>query len=291
MLDNIFQNIINKYINKKNKKIYYLFFSVFKFLTKSNFILQFKDYKFYASFNKKSLSRWMLKNLKVWDSENIEKAIYFIEKYNGSFIDCGCNFGAYSIPIAKKFKNLNIYAFDASKKAIYNLKQNINLNNIKNINYFNIGVGDKNTEMYFNEDVNNLKNDGSFRFIKKKNKNKNKIKIYKLDDFFKNKNIFLNRNIIIKIDLEGFDFLALKGLTNTLKKSKVIIFIEISKMLLDNSKNFSTEFYLFIKNNGLNIYDLNLKNKKIDKIIKSLNSIDAKKETVGDYIISNHKLL
>ena len=289
MLDNIFQNIINNYINKKNKKIYYLFFSIFKFLTKSKFILQFKDYKFYASFNKKSLSRWMLKNLKVWDSENIEKVIYFMEKYKGSFIDCGCNFGAYSIPIAKKFKNQNIYAFDASRKAIYNLKQNINLNKIKNINYFNIGVGDKNIKMYFNEDVNTLKNDGSFRFIK--NKSKKKIKVYKLDDFFKNEKIFLNKNIIIKIDLEGFDFLALKGLTNTIKKSKVIIFIEISKMLLDNTKNFSNEFYLFIKNNALNIYDLNLKNQKVDEIIKSLNSIDVKKETVGDYIISNHKLL
>ena len=289
MLDNIFQNIINKYINKKNKKNYYLFFSIFKFLTKSNFILKFKDYNFYASFNKKSLSRWMLKNLQVWDGKNIEKAIYFIEKYNSSFIDCGCNFGAYSIPIAKKFKNKNIYAFDASRKAIYNLEQNINLNRIKNINYFNIGVGDKNTELYFNEDVNSLKNDGSFRFTK--NKNKNKIKTYRLDDFFKNEKIFLNKNIVIKIDLEGFDFLALKGLTNTLKKSKVIIFIEISKMLLDNSKNFYNEFYLFIKNNALNIYDLNLKNKKVDEIIKSLNSTDAKKETVGDYIISNHKLL
>ena len=291
MLDNIFQNIINKYINKKNKKNYYLFFSIFKFLTKSNFILKFKDYNFYASFNKKSLSRWMLKNLQVWDGKNIEKAIYFIEKYNSSFIDCGCNFGAYSIPIAKKFKNKNIYAFDASRKAIYNLEQNINLNRIKNINYFNIGVGDKNTELYFNEDVNSLKNDGSFRFTKNKNKNKNKIKTYRLDDFFKNEKIFLNKNIVIKIDLEGFDFLALKGLTNTLKKSKVIIFIEISKMLLDNSKNFYNEFYLFIKNNALNIYDLNLKNKKVDEIIKSLNSTDAKKETIGDYIISNHKLL
>ena len=289
MLDDIFQNIINKYINKKNKKNYYLFFSIFKFLTKSNFILKFKDYKFYASFNKKSLSRWMLKNLQVWDGKNIEKAIYFIEKYNCSFVDCGCNFGAYSIPIAKKFKNKNIYAFDASRKAIYNLEQNINLNRIKNINYFNIGVGDKNTELYFNEDVNSLKNDGSFRFTK--NKNKNKIKTYRLDDFFKNEKIFLNKNIVIKIDLEGFDFLALKGLTNTLKKSKVIIFIEISKMLLDNSKNFYNEFYLFIKNNALNIYDLNLKNKKVDEIIKSLNSTDAKKETIGDYIISNHKLL
>ena len=58
----------------------------------------------------------MLKNLRPWDKENVEKVIYFLKKYNGSFIDCGCNFGAYSIPIAKEFKHQNVYAFDASKK-------------------------------------------------------------------------------------------------------------------------------------------------------------------------------
>ncbi len=289
MLDDIFQNIINKYLSRKNKKIYYLYFSIFKFLTKSKFILNFKDYKFYASFSRKSLSRWMLKNLKPWDNENVERVIYFIKKYNGSFVDCGCNFGAYSIPIAKKFEDQNIYAFDASKKAIYNLEQNIELNKIKNVNYFNIGIGDKNTEVYFNENIDNLKNDGSFRFTQ--NKDNEKINIYKLDDIFKNEKISLKENIIIKLDLEGFDFLALKGLSETIKKSKVIIFIEISKMLLENSENFSNEFDLFIKNNRLNIYDLNLKRKDVDEIIMSLNASDKNKETIGDYIISNHKLL
>ena len=289
MLDDIFQNIINKYLSKKDRKIYYLYFSIFKFLTKSKFILNFENYKFYASFDKKSLSRWMLKNLKPWDNENVEKIIYFIKKYNGSFVDCGCNFGAYSIPIAKKFKDQNIYAFDASKKAIDNLKQNIDLNKIKNINYFNIGIGDKNIEAYFDEDIDNLKNDGSFRFTQ--NSNNEKIKIYKLDDIFKNEKISLKENIIIKLDLEGFDFLALKGLSETIQKSKVIIFIEISKMLLENSENFSNEFSLFIKNNSLNIYDLSLKNKNVNEIIMSLNASDKNRETIGDYIISNHKLL
>ena len=289
MLDDIFQNIINKYLSKKNRKIYYLYFSIFKFLTKSKFILNFENYKFYASFDKKSLSRWMLKNLKPWDNENVEKVIYFIRKYNGSFVDCGCNFGAYSIPIAKEFEDQNIYAFDASKKAIHNLKQNIDLNKIKNINYFNIGIGDKNTKMYFNEEVNNLKNDGSFRFTH--NNNNEKINIYKLDDVFKNEKISLKENIILKLDLEGFDFLALKGLSETIQKSKVIIFIEISKMLLENSEDFSNEFDLFIKNNRLNIYDLNLKSKNVNEIIISLNASDKNKETIGNYIISNHKLL
>jgi FkbM family methyltransferase len=289
MFDSIFQSIINKYINEKNKKIYYLYFSVFKFLTESKFILNFKKYKFYGSFNSKSLSRWMLKNLVEWDKTSVKKIIFFMKKYNGSFVDCGCNFGAYSIPIAKKFKNQNIYAFDASKKAINNLRQNIALNKIKNINYFNIGIGDKKTEMYFNEEISDLRNDGSYRFTK--GKQKEKIKISKLDDIFKSKKIKLKKNIIIKIDLEGFDFLALKGLRSTLKKSKILIFIEISKMLLDNSSNFFEEFALFVKKNKLNIYDLNLKNKNVDEVIKLLKSINSRNETIGDYIISNHKLL
>ena len=62
-------------------------------------------------------------------------------------------------------------------------------------------------------------------------------------------------------------------------------------MLLENSENFSNEFDLFIKNNRLNIYDLNLKSKDVNEIIISLNASDKNKETIGDYIISNHKLL
>ena len=79
MLDDIFQNIINKYLSKKNRKIYNLYFSIFKFITKSKFILNFKKYKFYSSFNNKSLSRWMLKNLVEWDKENVKKIIFFIK--------------------------------------------------------------------------------------------------------------------------------------------------------------------------------------------------------------------
>ena len=62
-------------------------------------------------------------------------------------------------------------------------------------------------------------------------------------------------------------------------------------MLLENSENFAEEFELFIKNNKLNIYDLNLKNKNVEEIINSINAIDINNETIGDFIISNHKLL
>ena len=143
MLSFLFQKIVNNYSSKKNKKNYYILFSLFKFFIKEKIIVSFKKYKFYTSTNKKDLSRWILKNLKQWDDKNIRIIIKLIKKYKASFIDCGCNFGAYTIPVAKSFKNQKIYAFDASEKAINKLKENINLNNIDNIRYFNYGIGEK----------------------------------------------------------------------------------------------------------------------------------------------------
>ena len=76
----------------------------------------------------------------------------------------------------------------------------------------------------------------------------------------------------------------------TIRKSKVIIFIEISKMLLKNTKNFKYKFNSFLKKNNLKIYDLDLNIKKFSEINKNLNFINIKSETIGDFIISNQKL-
>ena len=50
---------------------------------------------------------------KITTFTGIKHIVEYFSKLLG--IDCGCNFGAYSIPIAKKFKKQKIYAFDASK--------------------------------------------------------------------------------------------------------------------------------------------------------------------------------
>lgn len=180
-----FQKIVNKFQAKKNKKNYYLLFSIFKFFVKKKIIVSFKNYKFFTSTKKKDLSRWILKNLKQWDAKNIQIIKKFIKKYNASFIDCGSNFGAYTIPIAKEFKNKKIYAFDASENAIYQLKENIDLNNIRNIKYFNFGIGKKNEKKFFNQNLKDFSNSGSYRFSNKK-KGK-KIKIFSLDSLIKKK--------------------------------------------------------------------------------------------------------
>ena len=285
MLDNIFQSIINYYIKKKNKKNYYIFFSFFKFFTKSKFIIPFKNYKFYTTLNKKDLSRWMIKNLSQWDEKNIQIILKLIKKYNSTFIDCGSNFGAYSIPIARKFKKNIIYSIDASDLAINNLKENISLNRIRNIKYFNLGIGEKNEIKFFDDDIKKYSNSGSYRFVN--NKTKKKIKLFKLDYLFEKKLIKLRKNVIIKMDLEGYDFLALKGMKKILKGFNATIFFEFSKLLIKNSKQFNKEFINFIKLNKLNLYDLDFKKKNVEELINLLNKIEDNKETIGDFIITN----
>ena len=285
MLKALFQHKINIYIHKKKRFFYFFYYSFLKNLIKSDLILPFKGYKFYASTEKKSSSRWMIRNLVQWDKKNVEIIIKLIKKYNSTFIDCGCNFGAYSIPIASKFKNNIIYSIDASDQAIKSLKKNINLNKIKNIKYFNLGISDKNETKYFDDNIKNYSNSGSYRFVQ--NKTNKKIKLFKLDYLFEKKLIRLKRSVIIKIDLEGYDFLALRGMVKILKKFEVIIFFEFSRLLIKNSKNFDKEFFYFIKKNKLNLYNLNFKKKNVSELLNILSKTTKNRETIGDFIITN----
>ena len=230
----------------------------------------------------------MIRNLSQWDKKNLNIIIKLIKKYNSSFIDCGCNFGAYSIPIARKFKEKTIYSIDASDKAIFKLKENIKLNQIKNIKYFNFGIGSKNNVNYFDDNLEKFKNSGSFRFTKKKTKKK--IKIFKLDFLYKEKKLKLNKHIVIKIDLEGYDFFALKGIKEIFKKSNVIIFFEFSKLLFKNHKNFNYEFERFLNRYKLNLYNLDFEKIKIKELKYLLSKSKKNSETIGDYIITNLKL-
>jgi len=287
-LNKIFQKIIDFYIKKNNRLLYFIFYSFFKNFKNIKVILSFSNYKFYASTQKKDLSKWMIRNLSQWDKKNLNIIIKLIKKYNSSFIDCGCNFGAYSIPIARKFKEKTIYSIDASDKAIFKLKENIKLNQIKNIKYFNFGIGSKNNVNYFDDNLEKFKNSGSFRFTKKKTKKK--IKIFKLDFLYKEKKLKLNKHIVIKIDLEGYDFFALKGMREIFKKSNVIIFFEFSKLLFKNHKNFNYEFEKFLTRYKLNLYNLDFEKIKIKELKYLLSKSKKNSETIGDYIITNLKL-
>lgn len=186
----------------------------------------------------------------------------YLEK-DDIFVDVGANIGAYSLIAASKIKTGKIFSFEPSPKALKYLKENIQINNIKHIvTIVDKVVSDKN---------------GFEKFISGKHSEVDRIG-GKSDLFHKIKTIpsitldkFLTIQKIpyvdlIKIDIEGAELKALKGLREFLVRDKVgAILFEINS----NCKDYGyveDDIFHFLENLGFSLYSFAEENK-----IKKLN--------------------
>ena len=164
-MNSLFQKFCDFFPPKKmntkiKKKLFYLIFSLFKFFLKGPFILNFEKIKLFAYPQKYDYTRSLLTKAQIPDPRE-----RFIIKNNliGSkniFIDCGANFGCYSLDVWSSVHNCKIYAFEPSKKERFFLNENLKLNGASNINIIDLALGDRNGKVIFNDT----------RSIKEKNK-------------------------------------------------------------------------------------------------------------------------
>ena len=282
----MYETILNFLIRNNFQDLNKILFKVFKFFLKKKIVLNFLRYKFYAYPQKKELSRWMIKNLKIWDESSVEMIINQIKNDNTTFIDIGSNYGAYSIPIAKLKNKINVYCFDPSEKALNQLKDNIVLNDIKNIKYFNVGVGEKNKTAFFNDEIKNYNNSGSYEISNKYSGKK--ILINSIDNLIDDGKIIPKKKIVIKMDIEGYEFLALQGLIKTIKKYDIFIFFEFSKKLVLNHDNLLISFTKFLKENNLKIFNSEFYEVNIEDLFDKIKYLPKGHEVVGNYIITKN---
>lgn len=300
MFDFFFQkfcNIFPHYIVKKNifnKKIFYFFFCIFKFFLKKPVVLNFKAYKFLAFPQKNDYSRFLLTRGDLPDPGELNFIKRIINNKKALFIDCGSNYGSYSIPIAKYNKKCDVYAFDASRSVKKTFLRNLMLNNLKKIKYLNIAVGEKNTKVVFHEDIyDDIMSSTGSGFVVKKIEDKKldyKIKMMRLDKFFSLKKIKKYQLVVIKIDLEGHDVKAINGSINIIKNIKTIIMFEFSKMIYQN--NFvEKKFDHLLKKNKLIITDLNYNILTLKKLRYKLDQLDRSHQTCGNYLLFKDKYI
>jgi FkbM family methyltransferase len=282
----MYERILNFLIRNNFQRLNIILFKVFKFFLKKKIVLNFLKYKFYAYPQRKEMSRWMIKHLKIWDKRDIEIIINQIKNDNTIFIDIGCNYGAYSIPIAKLKNKINVYCIDPSEKALNQLKDNIKLNDIKNIEYFKIGVGEKNKNAFFNDEIKNYKNSGSYEISNKYSGKK--ILIDSIDNLIENGKIIPKKKIIVKMDVEGYEFLALQGMIQTIKRHDVFIFFEFSIKIVLNHDDLLTAFTKFLKENNLKIFNSEFYEVKIEDLFYEVKHLPKNIEVVGNYILSKN---
>ncbi len=261
-INRILRNI-NKKINIFNSKIIEIPPSgILKIKTKENNVLRIKT-------NQTNY----ITHLIFWNGYlNFEYSKIFVKliKKLNSFFDVGANIGYYSLLAALENKKINIVSFEPASGPLFYLKENIRINNFKNIKVESLALSDSNDEITFYESKNikykylkhslggtssTRKNEKLLNFVV------NKVQTMTLDNYVK-KN-YVKKIDLIKLDTEGTENIILSKSVNILKEMKPIIICEtlFNKIELELElimKSYGYQFYNHI-GNGL---------EKVDSIVR-----------------------
>jgi FkbM family methyltransferase len=178
-------------------------------------ILRAEDFHFYTFKNDTCISD-SLRGNKIFE----KFLVAFLSKLvdpDKNMLDVGSNIGVWSI-VYSTFMKASIYAFEPQEEIFNCLTKNIILNQCKNVIPYNFALSDKKTNYLMNASYEKNDNFGAFRIS-----SDGSLTIQsEIGDSLNLSNIGF-----IKMDVEGHELQALKGLSNTIQVSKPLLLIEI----------------------------------------------------------------
>lgn len=149
------------------------------------------------------------------------------------FIDIGANIGLFSLNASKIVGNRGkVVAFEAFSSNFKQFKNNILINNFKNIISENKAISNQNStiEILYNEEDHNI---GMASAFLKDFTSKEIVESTTLDEYASTHNI--SKIDLIKIDIEGGEYNAILGMAKILTNSKPRVIMEINHQTLQDS--------------------------------------------------------
>lgn len=167
----------------------------------------------------------------------------------GAVLDIGANIGIMTVHLSKKLPASTIHAFEPMPDNLSILKRVVNKFKLKNVLIHDIALGDSTGEATMilplqgqtvMQGLSHVKHES----ISEWNKGKEfQVKIERLDNILSTESIQA-----IKIDIENFEFFALKGAVHIIEKNKPLIYAE----LWDNDNR--TQCFNLLQTFGYQVY-------------------------------------
>ena len=149
-----------------------------------------------------------------------------IVKPGDVFLDLGANIGYFSLLVASNWPSVKVFSFEPLAALFQHMNDNVRLNNIKNISTVNAAVGETNEEKeLFVSGPDNL-GMSSFHQPGNYSGKKERVKVVAIDDWLKTSG--LSKIDIIKLDIEGSELAALKGMREVLQRQKPVLIAEMN---------------------------------------------------------------
>jgi len=257
--------IIRKLFNMMN---YFVLSQLKESLIKINGQIMYLD-------KKDSLNLSFNRNYESVEIEIVKKEI----KEGATVIDIGANIGYYTLIFAQLAgKNGKVFAFEPDPKNFQILKKNIEINGHKNVILEEKAISNKegNLKLFLSKD-----NHGMHRIYPSKFCEASiDISSIKLDNYFKN-----NMKIdFIKIDIEGAEYDALKGMTSLIEKNKKLtILIEFAPASIEEFGGRPEEVLDFFIDKGFDIFCIN-NNDMMEERITKKQLLDKKGDSLTNLI-------
>jgi len=163
---------------------------------------------------------------------------------NDVFIDIGANIGYFSLLSATISPSVRIFSFEPVKDLFQKMNVNISLNNIKNISTVNAAVGKISEEKELFVSASDNLGMSSFYQPENYSGKKERVKVVTIDDWFKTSE--LTKIDVIKLDVEGNELAALKGMRAVIEEQRPLVIVEINPQTLSLSGLKSLDIYNYL---------------------------------------------
>lgn len=185
------------------------------------------------------------------------RLLFGLVKNNSVCIDIGANIGYISMGMAAIARQGKVIGFEPDQINYASAIENLSLNNLPNLEIVNLGLGENSSEAVI--DVQVSENRGRNR-IAVDAQDGEKIIIVKLDDFLSQRNI--DKVTFIKVDIEGYEYKALKGAEKTLRQCLPTLFVEIDEENLAYQGDCAKDVLEYLQNVGYTSF-VNAQSQKI----------------------------
>lgn len=171
----------------------------------------------------------------VWEGPQLDcLAMVASTRRIDCFLDVGANAGFYSIMFARKKLAERIIAFEPDPGNYARLMANLALNDLSGrIEAVPLALGDQNSEVTLYQGAKWNRGESTIAEPDQTPKQvTHRVKQIRFDDAFK----LAGKNVIIKMDVEGYEFHALAGLQRTLKDNACYLQVELYSDRLEELK-------------------------------------------------------
>lgn len=151
---------------------------------------------------------------------------------DGTFLDIGANIGSFTLVGARVAKRGRVHSFEPSDHHFRRLSHNVALNGFGNVTLNKLGLSDQpgSATLFLPSVSGQMNNSGAASLYAASAPGAQvteEVALVTLDDYVRDHGI--SRIDLIKIDIEGAEFIALRGARATLEKFRPIVLMEMDK--------------------------------------------------------------